>query len=121
MPLRLFITHTPPSLIFWLARHCVILNIVETKSSIHMAELDRVKGKVDKLRTEISHHNYRYYVLDSPEISDAEYHELITGSKEIDMISLQENLDCFTFGKRKLGRKDNTIQQYYCEKEIIRI
>ncbi|MCK4368122.1 MAG: NAD-dependent DNA ligase LigA [Dehalococcoidales bacterium] len=32
---------------------------------------------MEKLRAEINHHNYRYYVLDSPEISDAEYDELM--------------------------------------------
>jgi len=29
--------------------------------------------RVETLRAEIRHHNYRYYVLDDPEISDAEY------------------------------------------------
>ena len=32
--------------------------------------------RIDKLREEINHHNYRYYVLDQPEISDAEYDKL---------------------------------------------
>jgi DNA ligase (NAD+) len=35
------------------------------------------KKRIEKLRSEINHHNYRYYVLDSPEISDAEYDELM--------------------------------------------
>jgi len=42
-----------------------------------MADLDKVKERIDKLRAEINYHNYRYYVLDSPEISDAEYDELM--------------------------------------------
>ena len=42
-----------------------------------MAELNKVKQRIEQLRAEISHHNYRYYVLDSPEISDAEYDELM--------------------------------------------
>ena len=29
--------------------------------------------RIEELRNRINHHNYRYYVLDSPEISDAEY------------------------------------------------
>jgi DNA ligase (NAD+) len=33
-------------------------------------------GRVDELRRAIEHHNYRYYVLDDPEISDAEYDRL---------------------------------------------
>ena len=42
-----------------------------------MAKLNQVKQKIEQLRAEINHHNYRYYVLDSPEISDAEYDELM--------------------------------------------
>jgi DNA ligase (NAD+) len=40
-------------------------------------ELDRVKERIEELRAEINHHNYRYYVLDSPEVSDAEYDGLM--------------------------------------------
>jgi len=32
---------------------------------------------IGKLREAINHHNYRYYVLDSPEISDGEYDALM--------------------------------------------
>ncbi len=39
--------------------------------------MTEVKQKIQKLRELINHHNYRYYVLDSPEISDAEYDELM--------------------------------------------
>jgi len=38
---------------------------------------DDIKQKVEKLRASINYHNHRYYVLDSPEISDAEYDELM--------------------------------------------
>ncbi len=38
---------------------------------------DEAKGAVEKLREAIRYHNYRYYVLDSPVISDAEYDELM--------------------------------------------
>ncbi len=37
----------------------------------------RVRERVEQLRKEINYHNYRYYVLDSPVISDAEYDELM--------------------------------------------
>jgi len=40
-------------------------------------ELDKVKERIEKLKAEINHHNYRYYVLDSPEVSDAEYDGLM--------------------------------------------
>lgn len=33
----------------------------------------RVTERAEKLRAEIEHHNYLYYVLDDPEITDAEY------------------------------------------------
>ena len=35
-----------------------------------------VVGRVDELRRLIEHHNYRYHVLDEPEVSDAEYDRL---------------------------------------------
>jgi DNA ligase (NAD+) len=35
------------------------------------------KRRVEELRDVIHHHEYRYYVLDDPEISDAEYDELV--------------------------------------------
>src|SRR3989304_5255620 len=36
-----------------------------------------VREHIEQLRAQIAYHNYRYYVLDSPEISDAEYDELM--------------------------------------------
>jgi len=36
-----------------------------------------IKKRVEKLREEIEYHNYRYYVLDQPEISDAQYDRLM--------------------------------------------
>lgn len=38
--------------------------------------LDRVKADVEALRREINEHNYRYYVLDDPTVSDARYDDL---------------------------------------------
>ena len=49
-----------------------------------MKDLDKVKGEIEQLRAEINHHNYRYYVLDSPEISDAEYDELMRELKKLE-------------------------------------
>ena len=40
--------------------------------------------KVKKLREEIEYHNYRYYVLDSPVISDAEYDTLMRELKKLE-------------------------------------
>jgi DNA ligase (NAD+) len=38
---------------------------------------ESIKKKVEKLREEIEYHNYRYYILDQPEISDAQYDRLM--------------------------------------------
>jgi DNA ligase (NAD+) len=35
------------------------------------------KVRVEELREQINHHSYRYHVLDDPEVSDAEYDELV--------------------------------------------
>jgi len=42
-----------------------------------MEDINKGKQRIEELRAAINHHNYRYYVLDSPEISDAEYDELM--------------------------------------------
>jgi DNA ligase (NAD+) len=34
-------------------------------------------ARVDELRAELEHHNHRYYVLDDPEVSDADYDRLL--------------------------------------------
>ena len=33
--------------------------------------------RIGKLRETIEHHNYRYYVLDEPEVSDADEKEIV--------------------------------------------
>lgn len=38
---------------------------------------EAIKKKVEKLREEIEYHNYLYYVLDQPEITDAQYDRLM--------------------------------------------
>ncbi len=47
-------------------------------------DLNAVKQRIEKLREQINYHNYRYYVLDSPEISDAEYDELMRELRELE-------------------------------------
>jgi DNA ligase (NAD+) len=47
-------------------------------------EPEKVKERIEKLRAEINHHNYRYYVLDSPEVADAEYDELMRELKGLE-------------------------------------
>ncbi|MDP7120805.1 MAG: NAD-dependent DNA ligase LigA, partial [Candidatus Marinimicrobia bacterium] len=36
-----------------------------------------VRKKVETLRKQLDHHNYRYYVLDDPEVADREYDTLL--------------------------------------------
>jgi DNA ligase (NAD+) len=43
-----------------------------------------VEAKIESLREEIRHHEYRYYVLDDPEISDAEFDRLINELKKLE-------------------------------------
>ena len=42
------------------------------------------KRRVDSLREQITYHNYRYYVLDDPEISDAEYDRLMRSLRSLE-------------------------------------
>ena len=44
----------------------------------------QVIQKVDKLRKALHRHNYRYYVLDDPEISDAEYDRMMQELKRLE-------------------------------------
>jgi DNA ligase (NAD+) len=41
-----------------------------------MNEKETVKKELSALREKINYHNYRYYILDDPEVSDAEYDRL---------------------------------------------
>jgi len=49
-----------------------------------MADTGEIKAEIDRLRTEINRHNYLYYVLDSPEISDAEYDGLMKQLRQLE-------------------------------------
>ncbi|MBI4690315.1 MAG: NAD-dependent DNA ligase LigA [Nitrospirae bacterium] len=43
-----------------------------------------IKDEIEKLAKELNYHSYRYYVLDSPVISDAEYDRLYRRLKELE-------------------------------------
>ena len=49
-----------------------------------MADISKAKQRIEELRGLINYHNHRYYVLDSPEISDAEYDELIKELRQLE-------------------------------------
>ncbi|MBO2519737.1 NAD-dependent DNA ligase LigA [Limnochorda sp.] len=45
---------------------------------------DAARQRLEELRRLIEHHNYRYYVLDDPEITDAEYDQLMEELRELE-------------------------------------
>jgi DNA ligase (NAD+) len=47
---------------------------------------ETIRKKAERLREEIEYHNYRYYILDQPEISDTEYDRLM---KELERLEEQ--------------------------------
>jgi DNA ligase (NAD+) len=49
-----------------------------------MKDVNKARQRIEELRETINYHNYRYYVLDSPEISDAEYDELMKELKQLE-------------------------------------
>ena len=49
-----------------------------------MATTTTAQARANELRAEIDHHNYRYFVLDSPEIADSQYDELMRELRELE-------------------------------------
>jgi DNA ligase (NAD+) len=49
-----------------------------------MSDQGDTKQEIDRLRTLINYHNHRYHVLDSPEISDAEYDRLMRRLQQLE-------------------------------------
>jgi DNA ligase (NAD+) len=49
-----------------------------------MSDLEAIKDRIARLRAELNHHSYLYYVLDNPELSDAEYDALMRQLKELE-------------------------------------
>src|SRR5713101_6656891 len=45
---------------------------------------EQLETEAESLREQINHHNYRYYVLDDPEITDAEYDRLMRRLEELE-------------------------------------
>ena len=53
-----------------------------SKMSLMVSEA--TKKRVEKLREEIEYHNSRYYILDQPEISDAQYDRLMSELEKLE-------------------------------------
>ncbi len=49
-----------------------------------MSDLAKVQAHIVALRGQINEHNYRYYVLDAPAVSDAEYDRLLRELQELE-------------------------------------
>jgi DNA ligase (NAD+) len=61
----------------------------------------QAKKRIEKLREEINFHNHRYYVLDDPAISDAEYDQLM---RELESLEKQfPNLKTSTSPTQRVG------------------
>ena len=56
---------------------------------------EAARNQVAKLRDEINDHNHRYYVLDSPVISDAQYDKLLRELQDLEQ--KHPRLDCPRF------------------------
>lgn len=49
-----------------------------------MTAPEEIRKKIEDLREQINYHNYRYYVLDRPEVSDSEYDRLLRELEELE-------------------------------------
>ncbi len=49
-----------------------------------MRESSKIKREIEELREQIFHHDYMYYALDQPEISDKEYDDLVRRLKDLE-------------------------------------
>jgi DNA ligase (NAD+) len=49
-----------------------------------VADLSDIQKRIEELRQKLNYHNYRYYVLDSPEISDEEYDNYIRELRKLE-------------------------------------
>jgi DNA ligase (NAD+) len=47
---------------------------------------DAVQSRIEKLRTQIEHHNYKYYIEDHPEISDLEFDRLMKELQDLEKL-----------------------------------
>src|SRR5262249_45599307 len=50
----------------------------------NVENLQDLQVRAEELRRQINYHNYRYFVLDSPEVADAEYDALMRELREIE-------------------------------------
>ena len=56
----------------------------ETESMVDVNQSTSVERRAAELHDKINHHNYRYYVLDDPDVSDAEYDGLMNELRRLE-------------------------------------
>ncbi len=78
-----FVTQLNYNIFINIPTNCAIL-YSENRGQANVMEVDQAKERIEKLRAEINRHNYLYYVLNSLEISDAEYDALMRELKELE-------------------------------------
>jgi DNA ligase (NAD+) len=49
-----------------------------------MSDIEAAKKRISELRNQVNYHNHRYHVLDSPEVSDAEYDALLLELRKLE-------------------------------------
>jgi DNA ligase (NAD+) len=54
------------------------------ETTVEQRDAQEAKLRVEDLRSQINYHNYRYHVLDSPEIDDAKYDALVRELRELE-------------------------------------
>jgi DNA ligase (NAD+) len=55
------------------------------KEAVMELERAQAKNEAEHLRAEIRHHEFLYYVLDAPEITDAEYDRMLVRLRELEV------------------------------------
>lgn len=58
--------------------------MADKKAASLARDLEKARKRIEELRERINHHNYLYYVLDAPEISDAEFDALMRELEELE-------------------------------------
>ncbi len=66
-------------------------------------DLAKARDEAEQLREQIRHHNYRYYVLDSPEVSDAEYDVLMRRLEALERAASRGRHARFSHPARRRG------------------
>src|SRR3954447_6581849 len=73
---------TSPTSPAW--RSCLRSNSIVCCNRPHARLTDAVAQRAEELRRQLEYHGHRYYVLDDPEISDADYDALLGELRDIE-------------------------------------